>query len=154
MRLIRATLERPPARVTTKHGERIVVNVAFNGRSEKLWQPPDRDWLMLYREGQYITVTEDSKGKLHAVEPCDESNPERSIAASEAQPPNAIPRPPTHPIWSPDQKREVVSRIEQYTQTYRYCYQKVMSEICPTGLPTDQVREVATTVFIAATRGI
>ncbi|MFM7575842.1 MAG: hypothetical protein ACKO5Q_02715, partial [Microcystaceae cyanobacterium] len=80
-----------------------------NGESATLWQP-ENSKIINYGKGQKITVSIERKGKLHFVEPDEET----AITTN--------PEPSPKSELSNHQKREITEYITQQTKLFFFCY--------------------------------
>ena len=135
MKLLTATIVKEPRIVNTKFGPRAVADLTLsNGESATLWQP-ENSKIVNYGTGQKITVSIDSKGKLHFVEPDEET----AIAT------NSEPSPKSE--LSNTEKRAIAEFITQQTKLFSFCYAqtKLIED-----LPNEDRRAVATTLYLGA----
>ena len=133
MKLLTATIVKEPRIVNTKFGPRAVADLTLsNGENATLWQP-ENSKIVNYGTGQKITVSIDSKGKLHFMEPDEET----AIANN--------PEPTPKSELSNAQKREIAEFITAQTRLFSFCYAQ-------TGLidnlPNEDRRAVATTLYL------
>jgi hypothetical protein len=69
MQLIQAKITGQPRTVTTKHGDRSVVDArAANGENLTIWRPANDPAVMRLANGERVQVAIDSKGKVSLVE--------------------------------------------------------------------------------------
>ena len=69
MQLIQAKITGQPRTVTTKHGDRSVVDArAANGENLTIWRPANDPGLMRLANGERVQLAIDSKGKVSLVE--------------------------------------------------------------------------------------
>jgi hypothetical protein len=69
MQLIQAKITGQPRTVTTKHGDRSVVDArAANGENLTIWRPANDPGLMRLANGERVQLAIDAKGKVSLVE--------------------------------------------------------------------------------------
>ena len=135
MKLLTATITKEPRIVNTKYGPRAVADLTLsNGENATLWQP-ENSKIVNYGTGQKITVSIDSKGKLHFVEPDEET-----AIATNPEPTNAN-------ELSNTKKREIAEYVTTLTNLYGFCYKQ--TEMIDS-LPSEDRRQVASSLFIQA----
>ena len=139
MKLLTATLVKNPRSVNTKFGPKIVADCKLeNGEDITLWQPVNSQ-IINYSNGSKLTLTLDGKGKYHWIE----SENETAIA------PKIEPNQSQSKELSNQQKRDIAEYITQQTKLFSFCYaQTALVE----NLPNEDRRQVATTLFIQATK--
>ena len=139
MKLLTATLIKNPRSVNTKFGPKIVADCKLdNGEDVTLWQP-ENSQIINYGNGSKISLTLDSKGKYHFVE----TEKETAIA------PKIEPNQSQSKELSNQAKRDIAEYITQQTKLFSFCYaQTALVE----NLPNEDRRQVATTLFIQATK--
>jgi hypothetical protein len=135
MKLLTATLVKNPRSVTTKYGQRIVADCKLeNGETITLWQP-ENSQIINYGNGSKLTLTIDSKGKYHWVE----TEKETAIAS----------KPEPNQSFTNQQKREIAEYITEQTKLFSFCYaQTALID----NLPSEDRRQVATTLYLQATK--
>jgi hypothetical protein len=137
MKLLTATLVKNPRSVTTKYGPKIVADCKLdNGEEVTLWQP-ENSQIINYGNGSKISLTLDGKGKYHWVETQDETAIAHKIEPNQSQ----------SKELSNQAKRDIAEYITQQTKLFSFCYaQTALVE----NLPSEDRRQVATTLFIQA----
>jgi hypothetical protein len=142
MQVLTATVKSQPREVTTKFGQRAVMDIVLpNGQEQAIWGPANFPAIMNCRNGQSVPIALDSKGKYHVVEGSQQTAP--TIPAT-----GNIPTQPQG--MSPDTKKAIAAYVEEQASLFNYCYQTAAQKV--QGLPPEQTREVATTLFIQASR--
>jgi hypothetical protein len=69
MKLIEAKVKGQPRNVSTKHGERSVMDcITADGESLTVWRPAGDSEVMTRANGERVTLSRDSKGKISLVE--------------------------------------------------------------------------------------
>lgn len=142
MQLLGATVKTQPRQVTTKYGDRRVCDVILqDGTESAIWGPVGYAALEYLERGQQVTVSRDSKGKVHIVEN-HLTHPEMTA------PP--LPNQSSAPQgMTPETKRQIAQYIQDQAKLFGYCLNQAGTI---ESLPADQRREVATTLFIQASR--
>ena len=162
MRLIPAIALDRPREVSTKYGQRLVIDCMVRDTGEKitLWRPSDDDYSKKFIvRDMPITVAIDAKGKFSLVE-----NPDHLKLGKPL--PETVPVKPVHTynhkieensektnesdqsLLSPNQKREIAQYVSEMGKLYGYCLQQSES----LGLQGEDRRTVATTLFIQASK--
>lgn len=148
MQLLGATVSKAPRQVKTKYGDRLVCDVRLEDGSESaIWSPVNYAPVEYLTQGQAVTCSRDSKGKVSIVENhlthpgmSAPSVPTVTTAPTQTQPQG----------MTPETKKAIASHIEEMASLFNYCYQTAAQKV--QGLPPEQTREVATTLFIQASR--
>jgi hypothetical protein len=148
MQLIQAIAQDRPRKVTTKYGERTVIDAIRPNTGEKvtIWRSGEDNYCQKYIiPNSPITLTLDSKGKYNLVE-----NP--SIAGLGQ--PSPLPQQPTtkkeDSTLSPTQKREIATYIGDMADLFNFCLKTVDQRV--ENIDADDRRAIATTLFIQATK--
>lgn len=69
MQLVQATVKGQPRQVTTKYGDRIVMDcLTHDGQEIAVWRKGDDTEILGRRNGERVTLALDSKGKYHLFE--------------------------------------------------------------------------------------
>ena len=139
MKLLTATLVKNPRSVTTKFGPKIVADCRLdNGQDVTLWQP-ENSQIINYGNGSKISLTLDSKGKYHWVETEKETVSAPNTDTNQSHP-NEL---------SNQAKRDIAEYVTQQTKLFSFCYaQTALID----NLPSEDRRQVATTLFLNATK--
>ena len=154
MKLISAICIESPREVTTKYGQRLVIDCMARDTGEKitLWRGADDDYSRRYViKNSPITVGIDSKGKFSLVE-----NPDH-LKLGQPLPVEPVPVKPVHSCdhviekhdeseLSPNQKREIASYIQEMAKLYGFC----LTQAETLGVEGEDRRAIATTLFISA----
>jgi hypothetical protein len=155
MQLIQAIAQVRPRKVTTKYGERTVIDAIRPDTGEKvtIWRGGDDEYSMRHiTPSSPITLALDSKGKYSLVE-----NP--SIAGLGQ--PTPIPQQPirdqpsptkkgTDTTLSPNKKREIATYIGDMADLFNFCLKTVEQRI--ENIDADDRRAIATTLYLSATK--
>ena len=138
MQVLTATLKGQARQVTTKYGRKTVADIVVNGQEKTLWRKPNDDRLMGLQPGEEIKVELDG-GKVTLIPDfCGLTATEKTTNSDSAYQP-----------MNPETKREIASFVTDQAKLFGFCLQQASTI---EGLPIDQRREVATTLFIQATR--
>ena len=161
MKLVSAMVLDRPRRVTTKYGEKFVIDCLNRENGEKfpLWRPVTDDYTQKYIvKNLPITVTLDNKGKYSLVE-----DP-ALVNLGQPLPSDPVPVKPVHSYnhkieensekpsqndqstLSPNQKREIANYISEMTKLYGFCLTQAES----LGVDGEDRRAIATTLYLSA----
>ena len=158
MKLLDARVNGMPRQVTTKYGEKAVLDVATSEGVYTIWRPAGDSEVMNRRNGERVTIGVDSKGKASLVDHLG------NFHSVEVMPdPSAIKLPfeaemklkqqmgfTSEP--QPSRSAEIADYIERLGKLYNHCLTTAAS--MPTALELDapQVKDIATTLFIQTTK--
>ncbi|GBF54930.1 hypothetical protein N0824_02799 [Microcystis sp. 0824] len=159
MQLIEALATDRARRVTTKYGERTVIDAVRRDNGEKVtvWRGGDDEYSQKHViRNARLTLTLDNKGKYSLVE-----DP-NLVSLGQPLPVEPVPVKPVYDhkiaqnsektsdsdqsLLNPDKKREIASYISQMKDLYGYCLQQSES----LGLQGEDRRTVATTLYLSA----
>jgi hypothetical protein len=166
MQLILATVKGRPRTVQTKHGERSVVDAqSANGETLTIWRPADDPAVMRLANGERVQLAIDSKGRVSLVE---NDRPEVSpLVTPQTQPARPMGFSVAVPFEAENKLRqqlaaaapqpggrsaEIADYIDRLGKLYSRCYKTAAQELDSTPLATPEIKDVATTLFIQATR--
>jgi hypothetical protein len=156
MRLIPAIALDRPREVTTKYGQRLVIDCMARDTGEKitLWRGADDDYSRRYViKNSPLTVGIDSKGKYSLVEDTALVNLGQPLPESPV---------PVRPVYNhkieqsseseqsflnPSQKREIANYVTEMAKLYKYCLDQVDATI---GVDGEDKRAIATTLYLSA----
>ena len=158
MKLVQAIALDRPREVTTKYGQRLVIDCMARDTGEKitLWRPSDDDYSKKFIvRDMPITVAIDAKGKFSLVE-----NPDH-LKLGQPLPAEPVPVKPVHTYnhkidnssesdqssLSPNQKREIANYVQEMAKLYKYCLDQVDATI---GVEGEDKRAIATTLYLSA----
>ena len=135
MKLIEATVVKAPREVSTKYGDRIVLDcVTRDGNEVTIWRNGGDKEVLGRRPNERVTLAVDSKGKYSLIE----------HAGSKFS------------TTSDDKDGSKAPEIRDYTQRlaklYSHCYRTVNIEMRNSGLPQECLKDIATSLFIQTTR--
>jgi len=159
MKLIEAICIESPREVTTKYGQRLVIDAIDRTTGEKitLWRPATDDYSRRYViKNSPLTVGVDSKGKYSLIEDPALTN------LGQPLPTEPVPVKPVYDYkiektsekhnendqstLNPNQKREIAQYIQDMAKLYGFCLTQAES----LGVEGEDRRAIATTLFIGA----
>ena len=159
MRLIPAIALDRPREVSTKYGQRLVIDAMARDTGKKitLWRPSDDDYSKKFVvRDMPITVAIDSKGKFSLVE-----NPDH-LKLGQPLPTEPVPVKPVYDhkiaqnsekpndseqsLLSPDKKREIANYVSEMAKLYGFCLTQAES----LGVDGEDKRAIATTLYLSA----
>ena len=160
MKLIEAMATSPARRVTTKYGERTVIDAVRRDTGEEvtIWRGGDDEYSIKHIiKNARLTLALDNKGKYSLIEDPDLVNlgqalptepvPVKPISrylASNNPPTPTYPIPNSDPDFSPDRKAEMAEYVANIAQLYQHCQDKAED----LALTAGDARAIATTLFI------
>lgn len=148
MRLIPAIALGRPREVSTKYGQRLVIDCMARDTGEKitLWRGVDDDYSRKYViKNSPITVGVDSKGKFSLIENEALTNLGKPLPVEPVPvKPVYTPPPQSDPNFSPDKKAEMAEYVANLAQLYQHCQDKAEN----IALTPDDARAIGTTLFI------
>ena len=165
MKLISAIALDRPREVSTKYGQRLVIDAMARDTGEKitLWRGVDDDYSRRYIiKNSPITVGIDSKGK-HClienealtnlekplpVEPVPVKPVSRHLASNNPPIPNYSEKPneSEQSLLSPNQKKEIAQYIQEMAKLYGFC----LTQADSLGVIGEDRRAIATTLYLSA----
>jgi hypothetical protein len=161
VQLIEAMATDRARRVTTKYGERTVIDAIRRDTGEKVtvWRAGDDDYSQKHViRNARLTLTLDNKGKYSLVE-----DP-NLVNLGQPLPDSPVPVRPLHntnhviaqnseklsdsdqSLLNPSQKREIASYIQEMAKLYGFC----LTQADSLGVIGEDRRAIATTLFISA----
>jgi hypothetical protein len=147
MQLIQAKITGQPRNVTTKHGEKAVVDArAANGENLTIWRPANDPAVMRLANGERVQLGIDSKGKVSLVE--------TAFTRAEKAPdqPMGFKVEPAAPPVENGRSAEIADYIDRLGKLYSHCYKTASQQLENMPLGTPEVKDVATTLFIQTVR--
>lgn len=135
-KLISAVALSHSRQVTTKYGQKTVIDAIRSDNGEKItvWRGGNDEYSQKYViPNSPLTLTLNSKGKYDLVE---------------SVPSLKKPENPTEIGLSPNQKREISAYVEEMAKLYQFC----LDQAEPIALDVTDARAIATTLFISAQR--
>jgi hypothetical protein len=145
MQLIQAKITGQPRTVTTKHGDRSVVDArAANGENLTIWRPANDPAVMRLANGERVQLAIDAKGKVSLVETAFDR-------ATDSQPMGFTVATTPPPVEN-SRSIEIADYIERLGKLYSHCYKTAAQQLDSTPLATPEIKDVATTIFIQTVR--
>ena len=158
MQLIEAMATDRARRVTTKYGERTVIDCVRRDNGEKVtvWRGGDDEYSQKHViRNARLTLTLDNKGKYSLVEDTNLVN------LGQPLPTETVPVKPVHnydhkiektsesdqSTLSPNQKREIAQYVGDMADLFNFCLKTVDQRV--ENITPDDRRQVATSLFIA-----
>jgi hypothetical protein len=136
MKLVQATVTKHPREVTTKYGERTVLDcVTHAGEEVTIWRNGGDTEVLGRCQNEKVTLAVDSKGKYSLI----------SHAGSNF---NAI----TEPEKDNSKAEEIRDYTQRLAKLYSHCFRTVNAEMGESGLPVECLKDIATSLFIQTTR--
>jgi len=160
VQLIEAIAQSPARRVTTKFGERTVIDCVRRDNGEKVtvWRGGDDDYSQKHViKNARLTLTLDNKGKYSLVEdpnlvnlgtPLPETvsvkpvhNYDHKIEENSEKPSDS-----DQSLLNPSQKREIANYISEMAKLYGFC----LTQADGLGVEGEDRRAIATTLYLSA----
>lgn len=145
MQLLAATVSKAPRQVKTKYGDRLVCDVKLSdGTDSTIWSPVGYAPVEYLEQGQAVTVSRDSKGKVHIIEnhlthpgmvapPIDQGT---KLAGQ-------------HGLTT-EQKREIAQYVTQQRDLLAFCLDQAAT--IPQAQTDDSVQKLGVTLYLSAQR--
>lgn len=135
MKLVQATVASPAKQVSTKYGERVVLEcITATGEEVAIWRNAgDRELLGRY-PNERVTLALDSKGKYSLIEHAGSGIDTASTT-----------------ITNNCKADEIRDYIQRLVKLYAHCYKTVNAEMSGTGLPIECLKDISTSLFIQTT---
>jgi hypothetical protein len=158
MKLIDARVYGMPRTVTTKYGEKSVLDVATSEGNYSIWRPAGDSEVMGRRNGERVTITLDSKGKASLVEHCSNSP---AVGLATTQPAVTLPFEAEMKLKQqmgfttdpqPSRSAEIADYIGRLGKLYSHCLDTAANMPTSIDLEAPQIKDVATTFFIQTVR--
>jgi hypothetical protein len=138
MKLLDARVNGMPRQVSTKYGEKCVLDVATSEGEFTIWRSAGDSEVMGRRNGERVSIAIDSKGKASLVEHCSTAPQQAAQMGFSA------------PVETPETTRsaEIADYIQRLGKLYNHCLTTASN--MPTSLELDahSVKDVGTTLFI------
>ena len=141
MKLLDARVNGMPRQVTTKYGEKSVLDVATSEGNYTIWRPAGDSEVMGRMNGERVSIALDSKGKASLVEHAS-TKPQLAQMGFSA------------PVETPETTRsaEIADYIQRLGKLYNHCLTTAASMPTSIELEAPQVKDIATTLFIQTTK--
>jgi hypothetical protein len=128
MQLIAAKITGQPRNVTTRQGDRSVVDArANNGENLTIWRPANDPAVMRLANGERVQLAIDSKGKVSLID----------TAATRAEEAAGQPMGFT------------IEPLDKLSKLYSVCLSRAESMPKPTELPPEATKDIATTLYLS-----
>ena len=142
MKLLDARVNGNPRQVSTKYGEKSVLDVVTpDGQTLTIWRPAGDREVMGRCNGERVSIALDSKGKASLVEHCS-SAPQLAAAKAEEM------------IETPQTTRsaDIADYIQRLGKLYSHCLSTAASMPTEIELDPHSVKDIGTTLFIQTVR--
>jgi hypothetical protein len=141
MKLIEARVNGSPRQVSTKYGEKAVLDVATSEGNYTVWRPAGDMEVMGRMNGERVSIAIDSKGKASLVEHAS-TKPQQAQMGFSA------------PVETPETTRsaEIADYINRLGKLYSHCLTTAANMRTSVDLNAPQVKDIATTLFIQTTK--
>ena len=141
MKLLDARVNGMPRQVTTKYGEKSVLDVVTSEGNFTVWRPAGDREVMGRMNGERVSIALDSKGKASLVEHAS-TKPQLAQMGFSA------------PVETPETTRsaEIADYIQRLGKLYNHCLTTATQMPTEIELEPAQVKDIATTIFIQTTR--
>jgi hypothetical protein len=140
MKLLEARVNGKPRQVSTKFGEKSVMDVVTSENEEiTIWRPAGDMEVMGRANGERVSIAIDSKGKASLVEHCS-TKPQQAQMGFNVPP------------EQPSRSAEIADYIQRLGKLYAHCLDTAARMPKTVELETPQVKDVATTFFLQAVR--
>jgi hypothetical protein len=141
MKLLDARVNGMPRQVTTKYGDKSVLDVATSEGNYTIWRPAGDREVMGRMNGERVAIALDSKGKASLVEHAS-TKPQLAQMGFSA------------PVETPETTRsaEIADYIQRLGKLYNHCLTTAASMPTSIELEAPQVKDIATTLFIQTTK--
>lgn len=159
MQLIEAIAQSPARRVTTKYGERTVIDAIRRDNGEKVtvWRGGDDEYSQKHViRNARLTLTLDNKGKYNLVEDPNLVNlgqplpvepvPVKPVYDHKIAQNSEKPSQNDQSSLSPNQKKEIAQYIQDMAKLYGFCLTQAES----LGVDGEDQRAIATTLYLSA----
>ena len=158
MKLLDARVNGMPRQVSTKYGEKSVLDVATSEGEYTIWRPAGDSEVMGRRNGERVTITLDSKGKASLVD-----HASNCPAVGLIPSPTAAPIPfeaeiqlksqmGFQPSPQPSRSVEIDDYVQRLGKLYNHCLTTAAGMSTAIELESTAVKDVATTIFIQTVR--
>lgn len=161
MKLIEARVNGNPRQVSTKFGEKSVMDiVTADGQEIAIWRPAGDREVMGRVNGERVSIAIDSKGKASLVEHASNCP---AVGLASTQPAVTLPFEAemklkqqmgfqAEPEPQPSRSAEIADYIQRLGKLYNCCLNTAVSMPTSINLEAPQIKDVATAFFIQAVR--
>ena len=148
MKLLDARVNGIPRQVSTKYGEKAVLDVATSEGNFTVWRPAGDMEVMGRRNGERVSIAIDSKGKASLVEHCSTAPQQAQIAREQSRTMGFTTESPPETTRS----AEIADYINRLGKLYSHCLTTAANMPTSVDLNAPQVKDIATTLFIQTTK--
>jgi hypothetical protein len=141
MKLLEARVNGNPRQVTTKYGEKCVLDVATTDGDYTIWRPAGDTDVMGRRNGERVSIAIDSKGKASLVEHCS-TQPQQAARMGFT----------TDPAPETTRSAEIADYIQRLGKLYSHCLATAANMPTAIELEPSQIKDISTTLFIQTVR--
>jgi hypothetical protein len=144
MQLIAAKITGKPRNVTTRQGDRSVVDArANNGENLTIWRPANDPAVMRLANGERVQLAIDSKGKVSLIDTA------ATRAEEAAGQPMGFTIEPAAPPVEKSRSAEIAEHLDKLSKLYSVCLSRAESMPKPTELPPEATKDIATTLYLS-----
>jgi hypothetical protein len=133
-----------PRQVSTKYGEKAVLDVATSEGNFTVWRPAGDMEVMGRRNGERVSIAIDSKGKASLVEHCSTAPQQAQVQAKMGFTTENAPE--------TTRSAEIADYINRLGKLYSHCLTTAANMPTAVDLNAPQVKDIATTLFIQTTK--
>jgi hypothetical protein len=144
MKLLDARVNGMPRQVSTKYGEKAVLDVATSEGTFTVWRPAGDMEVMGRRNGERVSIAIDSKGKASLVEHCSTAPQQAQVQAKMGFTTESEP--------ATTRSAEIADYINRLGKLYSHCLTTAANMPTAVDLNAPQVKDIATTLFIQTTK--
>jgi hypothetical protein len=170
MKLLDARVNGMPRQVSTKYGEKAVLDVATSEGTFTVWRPAGDMEVMGRRNGERVSIAIDSKGKASLVEHCSTAPQQAQVQAkmgftTESAPAESRSLGGSRHVGAASPKEicdlsktettrsaEIADYINRLGKLYSHCLTTAANMPTAFDLNAPQVKDIATTLFIQTTK--
>jgi hypothetical protein len=147
MKLLEARVNGNPRQVSTKYGDKSVLDVVTSEGDYTIWRPAGDSEVMGRMNGERVSITLDSKGKASLVEHAS-TKPQEAQMDSERSRTMGFNVPPEQP----SRAAEIVDYIQRLGKLYGCCLTTAANMPTSLELESTAVKDIATTMFLQTVR--
>jgi hypothetical protein len=162
MKLLDARVNGIPRQVSTKYGEKAVLDVATREGTFTVWRPAGDMEVMGRRNGERVSIAIDSKGKASLVEHCSTAPQQAQVQAKMGFSTESAPA-ESHSLGGSrhdcdlsktetTRSAEIADYINRLGKLYSHCLTTAANMPTAVDLNVPQVKDIATTLFIQTTK--
>lgn len=153
MKLLDARVNGMPRQVSTKYGEKSVLDVATSEGNYTIWRPAGDMEVMGRRNGERVGIALDLKGKASLVEHCSTA-PQTALQtqAFAASGNNQQMGFSAEPTPETTRSAEIADYIQRLGKLYNHCLTTAAGMPTAIELDAHSVKDIGTTIFIQTVR--